>query len=341
MDNKMKKNTLDRNDNLSDGIIFYQFIEDLINKKYIIITITLIFTLIAGYYSLSIKPLYRAEAFISATDDTSISVLRSFSSVLENENGITKNDLLGRFLESLLSEKVQKSVFLSNSLTKELIKDSYSKYDVNSIFRAFVGSTEVHVDESSSGKNIYIPEHVVVTMTGDNPGTISSYLNDLLYESLKDSLTSYLNSKKFEINALIYSENVKLNILKKYSKSARNTIDEVIKEFREVTIKENDKDKDEVLTLLTKFQKRFAEAFLSERDVDELGWLVKGLEGKLTNNIELIRTATINKASFPNHNPINLNFFKLTFSGFIVGFLFSIISILLQGTYNRNRPYTR
>jgi spore coat polysaccharide biosynthesis protein SpsF (cytidylyltransferase family) len=338
MDNKMKKNTLDSNDNLSDGIIFYQFIEDLINKKYIIIIITLIFTLIAGYYSLSIKPLYRAEALISATDDTSISVLRSFSPVYENKNGVTKNDLLGRFLESLLSEKVQKSVFLSNSLTKELIKDSYSKYDVNYIFRAFVGSTEVHVDKSSIGKKIYIPEHVIVTMTGDNPRAISSYLNDLLYASLKDSLTSYLNSKRFEINTLIHSENVKLSILKKHSKSVRNVIDEEMKEILEIIVTENVGESNKFLTVFKKSQEEFKAAFALDREIDELSWFVKGLEDKLTNNIEFIRTATINKVSFPNHTPVNLISYKLTLSGFIAGFLLSIIFVLLQGAYIRYRP---
>ncbi len=324
----MKENFLNKDGQILDEVSVYQYIEDLIKEKYTIIIVTLIFIIIATFYSLSIKPLYRSEALISKTNDISVAVLLEKGLTRKsNESPVSKSSLLNIFLEALLTEKFQKDVFLSNKLTKAYVKNM--KGDVDTSFRGFIKSLEVYSDDIKKKEYAYIPKHVRVTMDGYDIKMTSSYLNDLLHKALDESLDGFLNARIFEVEVLVKSSKIELEYLLMQEEILVMARANLIESLKQEQILDR-----QVESHLTQGLLKATELKLK---IFSLEVRLMQLKDKLLIENNDIRMATLSRAPFADHTPINSNAFKIILTSAILGFLLSIIFILFRHVYNRGK----
>ena len=183
-----------------------ELINSILIKKNLIASLTGFITILGLLYALSITPNYQVNtSFISASN----------SSITKINNGIyvdeMKESVLSSFLIQLMSQDLQKEVFIENDFLTIFNKNNNPIDDVNSFIEGNISSITITAPTMEKGVKItkllsemnryHIEDPYQVSMSGQDPEAISNYLDALVTRADAKNIIeiSKLNQQKISI----------------------------------------------------------------------------------------------------------------------------------------------
>jgi LPS O-antigen subunit length determinant protein (WzzB/FepE family) len=180
-----------------DEISLIDVFEVLVRKKILILTVTLVFTLLAIFYAQSITPVYRATIGFLPSDE--IGLASHFPDYVSGFiPGFTKNDLDGKvvkintmllqkFFAAFLSYPMQEKVFIENNFIKRFTKDNLDNSEIKKIVLEINNSIRV-ISNGKDAKALH-NETVYLEMVGMEPEIMADFLN-VLAEATKNEVSN-------------------------------------------------------------------------------------------------------------------------------------------------------
>ena len=203
-------------------------------KKFIVI-LTVFFTILSILYTFNLVTTYKATSSFTIPSKNSIFSLNKLSMTSE-----TQESVFNQFLTHLSSQSVQNKTFVEGDfINKSAIKSTsnLTYEEKESYIDRFIESIEI-TQNSNSKTNILNDLYYTISLDGNNPTTISDYLNSLIDKANSKTsieINNLSNSKKSLRLEQIMIERM---LLIQENKVARLNLIERIKEEDGQTIRE-------------------------------------------------------------------------------------------------------
>ena len=340
-----------------------ELINSILIKKNLIASLTGFITILGLLYALSITPNYQVNtSFISASN----------SSITKINNGIyvdeMKESVLSSFLIQLMSQDLQKEVFIENDFLTIFNKNNIPIDSIDSYVSGVLESVKLNLPDPSKVDDYqyynYLPElDYQLTMQGEDPKAIAKLLNLLVEEANSKTIAALLAENNFNKSNYLKKLSLEKKILLNQANQARLNQIVILTETGEIAkslgVIENNFD-------MIYNSKVKADLTISIGDNLLPEWYLYGEEGILK-KIELLKNRTnngpyipelvalnsqinqielsnsdldnvsmmqVNLISMPLTSPVNFNsqiFVLLAFVGsFLMSILLSLIIISLE-----------
>ena len=189
-----------------DELDLYELAANLWHKKYTIISIALLVTVLAGTLAFALPSTWKSETKIFQVDVHNLSELYSAWDVIYDDSAeystINPQSVFDDFYRRLLSPKVRWQAFTDSGLQQKALAGVETDDDlvVRAAWQRFQRNITVERSDAQNTRNTDSVSFISVSYTGDDPNFATSMINDYLvpaaFQATKDELTLRLESEK-------------------------------------------------------------------------------------------------------------------------------------------------
>ena len=183
------QNSPEQNYYQEDEIDLKQLFRSLADRKWFIFGFTSFITVLALAYALSIAPTYKAHVSFLAPSQSSVLQLNKIKLTSE-----TSETIYRKFLNKAMSSQFQRKIFDKYDYLSKLNPENKPIENLEAFFADF--SKSINLEERKVKKNvakISYEKPVNISIEGDNPQVISSFLNTLTKAADQESIDEFVS----------------------------------------------------------------------------------------------------------------------------------------------------
>ena len=203
------QNSPEQNYYQEDEIDLKQLFRSLADRKWFIFGFTSFITILAMAYALSIPPTYKAHVSFLAPSQSSVLQLNKIKLTSE-----TSETIYRKFLNKAMSSQFQRKIFDKNDYLSKLNPENKPIENLEAFFADF--SKSINLEERKVKKNvakISYEKPVNISIEGDNPQVISSFLNTLTKAADQESIDEFVSIIQQKIDIRLEEISKQINLL--------------------------------------------------------------------------------------------------------------------------------
>ena len=188
----MEQHTPEPQHNQEDEIDLKQLLRSLADRKWFIFGFTGLVTILAIAYALSIPPTYQAS--ISFVSPSQSSVLQLNKIKLTSETSETSETIYRKFLNNMISSQSQRKAFEENNYLARLNPENKPIDNLDDYISGFTSSIQIESSQTKKNEVINYEKPIRIVMKGGDSPAISSFLNDLAWNSFTRFVPRYAST---------------------------------------------------------------------------------------------------------------------------------------------------